>query len=129
MSSLFGAATASPRPGRILPHAVLKRLVPPSQSSLLFSLCHTPTPPAFPSSPLTPGKINAHFVGTTAPGEGGEPPKRVLVDLSAKGQDPGYKGTALMATEAALCMALDTDKLFRARTRPAADTPTRTCLL
>jgi short subunit dehydrogenase-like uncharacterized protein len=53
------------------------------------------------------GFFSAHFVAC----DSARPPRRAYARVAVKGADPGYKGTAMMATEAALCLALQREAL------------------
>jgi short subunit dehydrogenase-like uncharacterized protein len=51
------------------------------------------------------GCFSGHFVASDA----SVPPKRAYARVAAQSADPGYKGTSIMAAEAALCLALQRD--------------------
>ena len=53
------------------------------------------------------GRFSAHHVAEDA----SVPPRRAYARLAVRGADPGYKGTSIMAAEAALCLALQRDEL------------------
>ncbi len=48
------------------------------------------------------GRFTGHFVAADT----SVPPKRAYARVAAQSADPGYKGTSIMAAEAALCLAL-----------------------
>ena len=56
------------------------------------------------------GFFTAHFVATESAPPPGAKPRRSFVRIAARA-DPGYKGTSIMAAEAALCLALQAEQL------------------
>lgn len=75
--------------------------------AVLLSTGLLPSPGQGPSQAVqSAGKFNAHFVATTDT----SPALRASSFVSKTGADPGYGATCIMASEAALCLALDMDK-------------------
>ena len=56
------------------------------------------------------GVFSAHFVATESAPPAGAKPRRSYARIAARA-DPGYKGTSIMAAEAALCLALQREQL------------------
>ena len=69
------------------------------------------------------GFFSGHFVAT----DSSVPPKRAYARVAARNADPGYKGTSIMAAEAALCLALQRDELPGAAAGGGVLTPA-TCM-
>lgn len=80
-------------------------MIPPTRWLLTKTVI--PKPGEGPSKEMREnGCMHAHMVGTTGAGADGAPPKKVYAHFGIENADPGYKGTAMIATEAALCLAL-----------------------
>jgi short subunit dehydrogenase-like uncharacterized protein len=70
-----------------------------------------PAPGQGPSEAMREGGVfTALFVATEAEPVAGAKPRRAFARIAARA-DPGYKGTSIMAAEAALCLALQKDEL------------------
>ena len=70
-----------------------------------------PAPGQGPSEATREGGVfTAHFVATEAEPADGAKPRRAFARIAARA-DPGYKGTSIMAAEAALCLALQKDEM------------------
>ena len=70
-----------------------------------------PAPGQGPSEAVREGGVfTAHFVATEREPAAGAKPRRSFARIAARA-DPGYKGTSIMAAEAALCLALQKAQL------------------
>jgi short subunit dehydrogenase-like uncharacterized protein len=76
-----------------------------------------------PAAARDAGHFNALFVASEVAPAAGAQPRRTLARVALRGADPGYKGTAMMAAEAALCLALQSADLPPAATGGGALTP------
>lgn len=117
----FGAAIG----GALMATAGLLLALPPTRWLLAKTVL--PAPGQGPSEAAREGGVfTAHFVASEVGPAAGAAPRRSFARVAARA-DPGYKGTSIMAAEAALCLALQSEQLPAAAKAGGVLTPA-TCM-
>jgi short subunit dehydrogenase-like uncharacterized protein len=102
----FGAAVGS----ALMGVGALALALPPTRWLLFKTVL--PAPGEGPAETTREqGFFTAHFVATEEAPPAGAAPRRSYARFAVSSADPGYKGTSIMAAEAALCLALQRSEL------------------